>query len=232
MKKLVITVTAISSLLASANANLILNGGFETYTDNGNEVGGTSSAAFDNWVGFGETIAPEILFDLTSSTSASPGGDGNTDLRLRSNAGLYQDFGTAWDSTDTFTVTFNASEVSWKSGGGANAGNAIAVSFRSTDGNNTSFGLQTVNLDFTHDGGIYADWSDPIQNHSITFSGADLIAGGATVGQDLRLYFQSANNADSINYFDNVAVVIPEPSMAALLGVSLAAAVLRRRRHG
>lgn len=219
------SIVALSALCLTSShaANLIINPGFEAdgYTagELNNQVvavTGWSSSLTDN----------KLRYDTTSDNDEVPGSP-NTVIRLTPSVSIYQNFSSSWDADDTFTVSFNASEVYWKSGA---VGNGIWASLRSTTG--AEYEAQLADLDGTHGGSetTYATWQEN-QTFSFDFSGADLIVAGATAGDDLRVNFFSKGDSDSINWIDNVSVVVPEPASASLIiGLGAVGLLLRRRR--
>ncbi|WP_372807623.1 hypothetical protein [Pontiella sp.] len=214
MKRTIVALMALSGLLASANANLITNGDFE--------ADGLANTA-NNIVGpiTGWNDGANVRVDtVDSKLPAVP----TTAVRLTGNATVYQNFTTAWDADSTFTVDFNACNVWWKSG----TEPGIWVSLRSATG--TEYEAQLANTAQTHTNSTYADWTEDM-TWSFDFSGADLIAAGASADDELRVNFYSKNNSNSISWLDNVSVtVIPEPATLGLVAAFGGSVLFIRRR--
>jgi acylphosphatase len=188
---------------------LSMNGDFET--NDGAVTGNNKMSALANWVGYLDGESPKIRCDLGDGITNPD--SGSVMPRLISNAttgdrGLYQDFSPAWDSESEFTISFNASEVSWKAGGTDNDG--VTVSLGDQDEGNAA--SVYLNLDGSYDvaNEPYVSWTSN-QTHELTITGAELIAAGVTVGEGLRIDFAShyTGTGNSIIWVDNVSVFLP-----------------------
>lgn len=216
-------VAVMTGFAISANAaSLIINGDFESdgYVDTGNSV----VASVTGWTG--PISEGRLRYD--SSDNQTPEAL-NTVIRLMPHTSIYQVFSASWGTDDTISISFNACEVWWKADPMTELGNGVWVSLRNaTTGD--EYLARLTELDGSH-GGIgstYATWQ-PDQTFSIDFSGADLIDVGAIANEDLRVNFYSKANSNSINWLDNVSVVVPEPSSAALMALGALGLLLRLR---
>ena len=185
-------------LLISANAEFILNGGFQLDGHTG-----AGLASFTGWTG--TESGGQLRYDAPDVAGGMMPGAPNTLIRLLRNVSIYQTISASWGSSDTLTLSFNACEVSWKIAA-ANAGNGVWVSLKNpTD--QTEYYSVFVDLDGTHEGIAYPTWQT---NQTFTFeiSGTNLINQGAVAGQDLSVSLTSNDDADSINWIDNVSLTI------------------------
>jgi hypothetical protein len=224
MKKIkAVVMVALVGLLASTYADpieLITNGDFET--------DGYTTAVANNTLqtitGWSSSYTDDKL--RIDHMSTLPGGVDNTVIRMLPSNIMYQNFTTDWDADSTFTLSFNASEVSWKSSA---VGNRFFPQIKAAD-NSAQYWIALADLDGSNDGSTtYESWT-AAQTFSWTITGADLIAGGATAGQDLRLHINAASDTDSINWIDNVSMtVIPEPATLGLV-VAMGGGLLWVRR--
>ncbi len=197
------TVSIMVSLTVPAGTALILNSDFET--NDGVLEGGGSFSSFDNWIGSGDGQSPKLRYDIGNDGNI-PGGNGNTLIRIVNGKTMYQNFNTSWGSNNTFTVTLNACEVWWKAATNQ-LGNGFYVSLRSASG--TEYQEHLIDLDSTHGGqaATYESW-ETNQTHSLEFTGAALIAAGATANEELRLNIFSKSGTHSINWIDNASLIM------------------------
>lgn len=190
-------VACITSLLNPVNAEFMENGGFEL----DGHTGSNALAAFTGWTG--AESAGQLRFDApTTSDSVIPGAP-NTALRLLGGKFAEQTISASWAGADTFTLSLNACEVSWKNGV---TGNGVWVTVEDPV-NQTEYYSVLVDLDGTHNGESYPTWAAN-QTFSFAISGADLIGEGAVAGQDLNVTVTSLAGSDSINWVDNVSLTL------------------------
>lgn len=208
MNKAIIAIAAVSGLLASANAELILNGDLEAdgYKNSGLNNVVTNVA---NWAG-------TTKISTTDKVIEQP----NTVFRMQGGASVNQEFSTDWGADDTFTISLNACEVYWR----PTVASGIWASLRPAGGG-VEYDAHLFDTSPTHTG-VYTEWTDAMTfSHDVT--GADLIAAGATAGDSLRLNLYSKD----INWLDNISVtVIPEPATLGLVAVFGGGVLFIRRR--
>lgn len=195
------TVSITVNALVPAGTELIENGDFEQdgYTETGLN---NQTAAITNWTG--PYANGNLRYDTTADGNLPE--QPNTAIRLLYNTSIRQNFSTSWTSNSTFVVNLNACEVWWKAATNQ-LGNGIFLSLRNATGK--EYQAQLIELDGTHGGSgtVYPTWESN-QTHSLTFSGADLIAAGAIANEELRLNIFSKSDTDSINWIDNVSVMM------------------------
>lgn len=200
-------VSIIVNSLVPAGTELILNGDFEQdgYT------GDAGSGVMTNWTG--PKAGGTVLYD-TDQSGKVPDTNPNTVARLTSNESVFQNFNTSWSSNSSFIVNLNACEVWWKTSE-TQLGNGVFVSMKSAAGK--EYQAQLIELDGTHSNITYEAWQTN-QTYSLVFAGADLIAGGASANEELRLNIFSRNNNQSINWIDNVSVMMTWGDTPSALG--------------
>ncbi|WP_372846233.1 cadherin-like domain-containing protein [Pontiella sp.] len=134
-----------------------------------------------------------------------------TAVRLTDGAKAFQNFTTTWNAASTFTVSFNACNVWWKSTDGTCS---LDVEMQSATG--AVYLAETAAVAGTHANTTYADWTEAM-TWSFTFTGEDLIAAGASANEELRLNFTST----SINWLDNVSVIVEGGAPTAVGDISI-----------
>jgi sialate O-acetylesterase len=196
-------------LLAAASAEFVVNGDFEDPAVSGNAV----STNVTGWTG-------TLLIDTTSDNNEVPGAPNNV-IRLANNKWMQQTVSGSWTSNDVFTFSFNACEVYWKT---AETVNAVWAMLRDPSDSTKFFSAKVV-LDGTHGGAgvTYSEWqtnqifSFEIPAYALMAGTAEGADGGATEGQDLKVYFYTTTDGDSINWIDNVSLTIayggPPPTL-------------------
>ncbi|VGO19392.1 sialate O-acetylesterase [Pontiella sulfatireligans] len=196
-----ILMMALSGLLAGANAEFVVNGDFEADDITANNT----VTNITGWTGNETGGALRMDYNI-SEIPENP----NQVVRMTGNKWIRQDVSGSWSSNDVFTFSFNACEVSWKSGV---AGNAVWAMLRNP-ANDTKYFSTKVVLDGTHGGSgvTYAEWqtnqtfSFEIPAYALIDGTATGSEGNATEGQDLRLYFYTTTDADSINWVDHISL--------------------------
>ncbi len=196
-------ILAVGGLIAGVNAELVVNGDFETDTVNGNN----QVVAITGWTG-NETGGALRIDGATAEVPEAP----NQVARMVGNKWIQQTVSGSWTANDILTFSFNACEVSWKSG---LEGNRLFAMLRDPI-TNTKFFQDDLDLDGTHggDGVTYGTWQS---NQTFRFelpayeliNGTALGAqGGAVEGQDIKIYFYTSSAEDSINWLDNISLTI------------------------
>ncbi|VGO15662.1 hypothetical protein PDESU_04247 [Pontiella desulfatans] len=223
MKKIIVAIMALSGLMASVHADpveLIVNGGFEEDGYTSNDVNNVARTI----TGWSSSLSDNKL--RVDHISALPGGVDNTVIRMLPSNVMYQNLTTDWDADSTFTLSFNASEVSWKNGA---VGNRFFPQIKTAD-NSKQLWLALADLDGNNDGSTYTEWQAN-QTFSWEITGQELLdTGFVSAGDALRLHINAASDSDSINWIDNVSMtVIPEPATLGLV-VAMGGSLLWVRR--
>ena len=140
------------------------------------------------------------------------------------------DTGHNWSATDSFNVSFNATELNWSNQSDRTV--VLSLTETSRDGGGNLIGTTVwtkeyalPEYDSNHDGAA-EDWS-LAQTFTDTIDAS--LWGAGTPGSALTLEVGSTDSRGL--YIDNIVLdLVPEPSTTALLGLGSLALMLRRRR--
>ncbi len=208
MKKVLVTLIVSLLMCAGAQANLILNGGFE-----GGDLGNIDSVTIDNWTKWGN-----------SGWHHDDAGYKNGDKGMKywwDSTGMYQDF----DATAGVEYTFSLAAISPSAD--MLKGWDLIVKAEWLDANWAVLGGEVIDRfvgakSETNPGDGTDTW--------VTLSGTSTATDGAIHGR-IVMYLEQAGDWGYTGggvYFDDASVV-PEPMTIALLGLGSMALIRRKR---
>jgi hypothetical protein len=173
-----------------------------------------------------------ILSTQTGGSGGLPqGGEAGTNQGIQfeyQNEILRNDTGHNWSSTDSYTVSLNATEQSWTN----TADRWIAFQIRETGGSviYTSTSLELPQYDAAHDG--TGDNWNANQFFEWSFSAGDFTGGTEGSALTFEVFQPDQTGTDQRGMFiDNISfTLVPEPSVFALSMMGFGALWLLRRR--
>lgn len=191
---------------------LLQNGDFQDV--NAAITGNGDFRSFTPWMDENDFFQADQKGDTLQVALYGP--EGNIAVRIKdgdpdSNF-AFQETGHGWQTDETLTLSFNASEVRWQ-GGASTQSNSFQVLIQEVGGG-AALWSTTIDLDGTHDGDPNdpGDWGVP-QTFNFVIDVDDPNSGftGGTPGTELRVAL-NAVAGEGINWVDNVSLITDSPT--------------------